>query len=257
MKHLLKAKDLPAVIGALGVLGMLLRFLINMTAMDAGGLVIPGHPLAVALCLVTAAAVVLTVTRVWSLDGGRKYAPNFPASRAAAVGCGLMALCTMVTVAFSWERSGLGLWRYALGVAAGSGLIFLAFARFRGSKPSFLFHTVVCAFFAIHMVSRYRPWSGDPQLLDYIFEVFACIGLMLFAYYQASFEVGLGKRRVQLGLGLLTAYCCLTALPGSLFPLLYGGGAVWTLTNLCNLTPPPRRKKVAPEAPRQKANETA
>ena len=257
MKNILKPKNLPVAVGGLGVIGMLLRFLVNWIALDQRGQIIANHPLVMMLWLVTAAAVVLTVTMVWNLDGGRKYAPNFPASKAAAGGCGLMALCTMVTVALSWERSGLGLWRYALGVAAGSCLIFLAFARFRGVKPAFFFHTVVCAFFAIHMISRYRPWSGDPQLMDYLFEVFACIGLMLFAYYQASFEVGMGKRRMQLGIGLLTAYCCLTALPGSLFPLLYAGGAVWTLTNLCNLTPPPRRKKVAPEAPRQKANETA
>lgn len=257
MKTILNPKNLPLTVGALGILGMILRWLVELLAVDERGLVVPAHPIVFLLWIVTAAAVVLTVGMVWKLDGGRKYAPNFPASKAAAMGCGIMAVCAMVTVALGWERSGLGLWRYILGLGAGFCLIFLAYIRFRGMKPTFFFHAIVCVFFAIHMLCRYRPWSGDPQLLDYVFEVFACVGLMLFAYQQAAFEVGLGKRRMQLGLGLLTAYCCLTAMPGAPQPLLYAGGAVWTLTNLCTLTPPPRRRKAAPEAPRDNAHETA
>ena len=257
MKTVLNPKKLPQTVFVLGLAGLLLRLLISWLALDGRGLIRPGHILVIGLWVVTAAAVALVIAGVGKLDGGRKYGPNFPASKSAAIGCGVMAACTMVTVALSWERTTLGLLRYCLGAAAGCGLIVIAFERFRGSKPGFLFRAAACAFFAVHMVSRYRPWSGDPELLDYVFEVFACVGLMLFAYYQTAFAVGLGKRRMQLAVGLLTAYCCLTAVPGSPCPLLYAGGAVWTLTNLCNLTPPPRRKKVAPEAPRDEKNETS
>jgi len=257
MRTILNPKNLPLTVSTLGILGLVMRWLVNLLAVDERGLTIMDHPAVIALWLVTAAAVVLTISMVWKLDGGQKYAPNFPASRNAAAGCGIMALCAMVTVAFSWESFGLGLLRYVLGLAAGCCLIFLTYTRFRGIKPTFFFHAIVCVFFAIHMIYRYRPWSGDPQLLDYVFEVFACVGLTLFAYQQAAFEVGLGKRRMQLGLGLLTAYCCMTAMPGAPQPLLYAGGAVWTLTNLCTLTPPPRRRKAAPEAPRDDTYETS
>jgi len=256
MKKILNPKKLPLAVGLLGLGGLVLRQLVIAMATDHKNLIIPGHPLVIALWVVTVLTAVLVTASVLPLAGGRKYGPNFPASGASALGCGVMAACVMVTVALSLERSGLGYLRYGLGLAAGSSLIFLTYARYRGIRCSFLYHSIVCVFLAIHMISRYRPWSGNPALLEYVFEMFSCVGLMLFAYQQAAFQVGLGKRRMQLWLGLLTAYCCLTALPGSGYPLLYGGGAVWTLTNLCSLTPPPRRKRVAPEAPRDDAHET-
>lgn len=257
MKTFLNPKDLPLAAGLMGIGGALLRLLAALLATDRRGLIQQGHILVILLWAVTALTVLLVTLPVRQLGGSRKYNLNFSASKAAAFGCGVMALCVMVTAAFSLERSGLGYLRYGLGLAAGSCLIFLAYGRFRGIHVSFLFHCVVCVFFAIHMVSRYRVWSGDPQLLNYVFEVFASVGLMLFAYQQAAFEVGLGKRRTQLWLGLMSGYFCLVSLPGVSYPLLYLGGAVWTLTNLCTLTPPPRRKRAAPEAPRQKTNETA
>lgn len=257
MKTFLNPKDLPLAAALMGIGGALLRLLVMLLAVDRRGLIQPGHILVILLWAVTGLTVLLVTLPVLKLGGSRKYNLNFFPSKAAAFGCGLMALCVLVTAAFSLERSGLGYLRYGMGLAAGSCLIFLAYSRFQGISISFLFHCIACIFFAIHMVSRYRIWSGNPQLLDYVFEVFACVGLMLFAYQQAAFELGMGKRRMQLWLGLLTAYCCLTALPGASYPLLYLGGAVWTLTNLCTLTPPPRRKRVAPEAPRHQENETA
>lgn len=257
MKKILNPKNLPLTVFAAGILALLLRFLVNLLAIDSRGLIVTSHPLVIILWIVTALTAALTLLQVWGMDGSRRYTPNFPASRSAAISCGIMALCTMVTTALSWEITTLGLLRYVLGLAAGACLIFLTYCRYRGIKPSFLFHAVVCVFFAIHMVSRYRPLSAEPQMLNFLFEIFACVGLTLFAYQQAAFEVGLGKRRMQLALGLLTAYCCLVAIPAAPRPLLYAGGAVWALTNLCTLTPPPRRRKAAPEAPRDDTHETA
>lgn len=257
MKKILNPKNLPMTVLAAGIGAMLLRWLVNLLAVDGRGLIVTRHPLVILLWLVTALTAGLILFQVWGLDGSSRYAPNFPASRSAAISCGIMALCTMVTTALSWETTTLGLLRYGLGLAAGCCLIFLTYARYRGIKPSFLFHAVVCVFFAVHMVSRYRPLSGEPQMLNFIFEIFACVGLMLFAYQQAAFEVGMGKRRMLLAMGLLTAYCCLAAIPAAPQPLLYAGGAVWTLNTLCTLTPPPRRRKAAPEEPRDDAHETA
>ena len=257
MNKILNPKDLPLMVGLMGIGALLLRLLVELLAVDHRGLILPGHILVVVLWVLTAVTLVLVTLPVLELGGSGKYAVNFPASGTAAVGCGIMAVCVMVTAALTVERSGIGYLRYGLGLAAGSSLIFLAYARYRGIKPSFLFHTIACAFFTVHMVSSYRDWSGDPQLLHYIFDVLASVGLMLYAYHQAAFEVGLGKRRRTLWLGLLTAYCSLASVPGSSTPLLYVGGAVWTLTTLCTLTPPPRRRRAAPEAPRTEKDETA
>lgn len=257
MNKMLNPKDIPAAVGLMGIGALLLRLLVALLAVDHRGLILTGHILVIILWVLTGLTAVLVTLPVLGLGGSRKYAVNFPASAAAAVGCGVMAVCTMVTAALDIERSGIGYLHYGLGLAAGSSLIFLTYARYRGIKPSFLFHTIVCAFLTVHMVSCYRSWSGSPQLLDYVFEMFACVGMMLYAYHQAAFEVGLGKRRVILWLGLMTGYCALAAVPGASSPLLCAGGAVWTLTTLCSLTPPPRRKKAAPEAPRTENNETA
>ena len=67
----------------------------------------------------------------------------------------------------------------------------------------------------------------------------ASIALSLFAYYQTAFDVELGNRRMQLGMGLLGSFFCLAAAAGSEDRMLYLGGAVWMLTNLCSLTPMP------------------
>lgn len=257
MKSILKPTKLPMAVGIMGLVSLILRALARWMAVDARGLLPTNHPLVVLMWLVSLAAAVIVIAGVRDLGGGRKYAPNFPASKTAAAGCIVLALCILVTVLGNWEMAGLGLLRSVFGIGAVAGLVVIAICRFRGKMPEFYFHSLVCLFFGVHMVICYRPWSGDPQLFDYFFEVLACVGLMLFAYQQAAFEVGLGKRQTQLLLGLLSGYCALAALPGCGYPVLYIGGGVWALTNLCNLVPPPRRKKVAPEAPRDNAHETA
>lgn len=251
MKHLLNPKNLPAVTLFLSAAAMLLRWLAYLFAVDHKGLLITWHPLMVLLWLVCAAAAVLIVTTVWKLDGSRRYSHNFRPSIPAALGAVILALGILLTVFTSDAYYGLSRVRDMLGYVAASVLTLVAVNRIRGTKPPFLLHTLVCAFFAVHMVSRYRLWSGQPQLLDYFFDMTACVCLLLFAFYQASFEVGMGKRRMQLATGLIGTFACFAALAYTEFPLIYGCGGIWTITNLCTLNPVPRRKKAAPEAPQE------
>ena len=115
-----------------------------------------------------------------------------------------------------------------------SGFVF-ARIQFRGREPFFGMHTLVCIFFAIHLVISYRGWSSNPQLMDYVFSLFASLGMMLFAFYHSCLEAGMAKLRLLPLAGLLTAYCCLVALSGTNNFLLYLGGALWSLTNLYRL----------------------
>lgn len=244
MKNLMKSNHLPVVVFALGAVGLALRWLLYALTVDGRNLIPTGHPLEILLWLVTAAAVVFVVTAVWKLDGSAEYADNFRASPAGALGAAAMAVGIFVTTLLDGlALSGLEMARDVLGWLSATAMICIALFRLKGQKPLFPLHAVVCVFFAIHAVSCYRPWSGNPQLQDYVFTLFASLGLMLFAFYQAGFDADMGKRRMLSGIGLLTAFVCFVSVSGTENTILYLTGGIWTLTNLCSLTPVPPAKQ--------------
>ena len=79
---------------------------------------------------------------------------------------------------------------------------------------------------------------------------------MLTAYHRAAFEAGIGKRRRFLYCGMMAGVLCFAALGHTDAPLVYLGGGIWSLLNLCPTLPPRRRRKpTAPpsEEPRHEA----
>lgn len=237
MKHLLNSKYIPYFTLIFGGVGATIRWLLYALTTDEKNLIPLCHPLEILLWIVSAVTLVLILAAILPLrnaeNNPNRFAPNLPAALgalAAAVGIGLTVLL------YPWDYSGtLGLIRRVLGIAAAVSLLAVAFFRARGQEPFFALHAVVCVFFALHMVSCYRLWSGNPQLIDYIFSLFASIGLMLFAFYHGCLEAGMGKLRMLPITGLLTAYCCIVALSGTNYVWLYLGGGIWSITNLCRL----------------------
>ena len=122
-------------------------------------------------------------------------------------------------------------------------LVVTGLCRIRGKRPFFGFHAILCVFCIIHLLNQYRVWSGNPQLPDYLFQVFACISLTLTAYYRTAFDLGMGRRRLYLFSNLMAVYLCFLSLVGSGDGRFYFGGGVWALANLCVLDPPPRQVK--------------
>lgn len=235
MRKLFEPKTLPVWMLGMGAGALALRAALYAAAVDEKNLLTSGHPLEIALILLTAAALALVIACVRPLDGSNRYADNFGPSKAAAAGAFALAAGILLSVIFSdtGAYAGLNRLRSLLGYLAAASLVAVGVCRLKGRQPFFAFHGLVCLFFAIHMVSRYRTWSGNPQIQDYIFSLGAGIGLMLFAFYQAAFDVGSGRRRMQLGTGLMAAYLCLGALYGAESPLVCVTGCVWVLTNLC------------------------
>ena len=237
MNALLKSKNMPFLALILGGVGAVLRWLLYALTTDGKNLIPVGHPLGIGLWIVTAAAAILILAAVLPLrnaenhpDRFRRDVPAALGSLAAAAGIGLTVLLGRGEAA-----GALGILWKITGVMAFASLDVIAGCRWQGRQPFFVLHALVCVFFAIHMVSCYRGWSSNPQLMDYVFTLFSCIGLMLFAFHHSCLEVGMGKLRVLPAVGLLSVYCCTVALSGSDAPWLCLGGALWTATNLCRL----------------------
>lgn len=255
MKKILEPKILPFWMLGMGVVALGLRFALYAVAVDEKNLLTSGHPLEILLWLLTAAALALVIAAVRPLDGSNRYEDNFGPSAAGAVGSFALAAGILLSVVFSGTGAyaGLNRLRNLLGYLAAASLVAVGVCRLRGRQPFFGFHGLVCLFFAIHMVSRYQTWSGNPQLQDYAFSLGACVALMLFAFYQTAFEVGSGRRRMQLGTGLMALYLCIGALYGAECPLICVTGGVWAVTNLCPLRAIPESKENEPEdAPPEK-----
>lgn len=242
MKNLLKSENLPAVTAGLGGIALVLRKLLYIFAVDEKGLLITHHPLETLLTIVSAAALLYIVASVWMLDGSNRYRDNFSADAASALGHVAAAAGIVLTMMTRQPMMAnyLGrIWKL-LGFVAPVCLLLAGYARLQGKRPFFVLHLLPCIFLVFHIVNHYQHWSGNPQFQDYLFTLFGTMALMFFAFYNAAFDVGSGRRRMQLGMGLVAVYLCMAELAQSLYPWLYLGAIVWILTSLCSLTPVPK-----------------
>ena len=208
-----KTLRLDILMAGMGLAAMVTRFALYAFAIDEKGLLTPWHPLEILLWVLTAGAVVL-VLQVRKLHGSRKYALNFPASVTSAAGCGIFAAGILLTVLQNrYALSAMEFLRNAVCLLAVPALTALAICRVRGKRPYFVFHAEICLFLVLYTIDRYRDWSSCPQLQDAFFPMMGCILLLLFTYHQTAFDVGMGKRRMQISCGLLTVFACLAAVP--------------------------------------------
>lgn len=244
MKYLLHPKKLPFFAAAAGLITTILRLSLFLLGRDEKNLLITGHPLDILTWAVTAAAAIVILLTVRKLDGSSRYGDNFAPSAAAAIGAFVLAGGIAVS-AILGGSSGLRLevlCRFC-GVLAVPSVVWAGLCRWKGKRPFFGFHALVCLYLTLYTITSYQTWSSHPQIQDWFFNMIGIVCLALFSYYQTAFDAGMGNRRMQLLTGLLGAFFCLATIAGSEDILLYIGGAVWTLTNLCNLTPVSRRRK--------------
>lgn len=242
MKQLIKPNLIPPAVAVCGGIGMVLRLQLYASALDEKNLLMAGHPLETLLLGLTAAVMAFIVVALWPLFGSLRYSDNFPASRTAALGAALGAAGMLLGV-FTAETQPDPLypaWK-TVGLIAAVCLLLTGVARIQGRQPNFLLHGAVSVFWLVHLIYHYRGWSVEPQLQNYLFSLLASVGLLMFSYYQTAFDVNSGKRRNMMAVGLGGAYFGIVALSGCETPLLYGGCAIWALTNLCSPEPVRRR----------------
>lgn len=233
-----KTNKLPLIFLGLGAAAGVARGLMYLLAVDETGLLIRGHGLWWLLWALTAAAAVAVLTLVPRKGSGNVNAD--PASgTAAAAGSLVMAAGIVLTLleGNALPRALLVYLWYISGILSCAGLAFTAFSAKKGSPPAFLSGAVLCLFFALHMVSRYQPWSGQPQSQDWIFSLLAAIGLTLCAYHRSALSAGNGKGRGYLAACLLTGFFCCAALPHTDYFWLYLCGGIWAFTGLGGIEP--------------------
>lgn len=236
------------ILGCGGLSGALWQLMLRSCLDSKGLLLSPNFP-GILVLLITLAVTVAVILTTRSLGGSNRYVDNFSpsllsgiAAFAAAAGILLMMLQHIGT-----QQDILSSIWLVLGFLSVPSMALTGLSRIRGKRPNFFFHGILCAFFGIHMANQYRIWSSDPQMADYFFQLFACAGLTLTAYYHTAFDVGMGRRRRQLAIGMLTAYCCLVSLGDQ--GLFYFVCGLWAAASLCHFQPRPRRPKPVEEPP--------
>lgn len=241
MKMIFESRHLPMVTAFLGGAALVLRTLLYLTGVDERGLLVPGHPLALALGVLTVAAMVYLFVSTWKLDGSARYEDNFSPSKNAMLGHFAAAAGMAVTVLTRYPLMDgyLGLLWQWLGYLSPVCLILAGIDRSRGKQSFFLLHLIPDLFLVFHMVNHYQIWSGDPQLHDYLFALLGGMALVLFAYHTAGFDVGMGRRRMQLFMAMAAVYLLAAELATTGYFWLYLGCIAWAMTGICTLHPKP------------------
>ena len=239
MNENLSRKLYPLLGLALGLVGAGCRFLLYALGMDEKGLLVPGHPAAVLLWVVTAAAVLAAVLAAMTFREDNKAPDETCRSIPEALGTAVMALGVLSTLLLP-ENNGIAtLLRLhrILSVLAFFCLLAAAVFRLMGKPVPFGCYAGAAVFFFVHVVTRYRAWSGNPQMADYLHALGAGLCLSLFSYYETALVVGLGGRRQRFALGILGIFCCVAAAARGEYPALHLCGAVWILSVLLTVRP--------------------
>ena len=238
MKSPLKTVILKYLTLGAGGLGLILRFALYATGFDGRGLLVAGHWANVGLCVVTALMIPILFFLCRTLDASAEYTDYYPASPVAALGAALAGcgiLVTGISEFSAWTR--IDLIASVLAVAAGVSLLILTVFRLRGKKPTPLLHALVCLFFAIRMVQRYRFWSADPQLQDYCFCLGAYVALMLASYHHAAFDAGMGSHKGLWFCSLTGTFLGCLSVKSLADTYLLLCCSVWAFTNLTHQVP--------------------
>ena len=221
---------LPLFAFLLGLCCACLRWALYRGALDDAGLLKTGTPLEWGVYALSAGSLLFFAAAA-KKPGMYARRPGITTlgRLAGAVGIGWTA------VGYPPEMAGvLGIaWKLS-GMLAAACLLWTAFCGWQRRSPHFLTQLAPCLFWLVHMLDRYRGWSGEPQLQNYLFDLLGAMAITLYAYHTAAFSVDLGKPRAREFTALAAGFLCTAAaLPGpSKTAPLYLLCALWALTGL-------------------------
>lgn len=238
MNKFLKAYRLPVLATLCGAVGAGLQTWLLSTA-DQKGLLATGHIAQILLWIMSIGVPVGMLLLTRSLIQAPKYSFNFPPSFIGGVGAMVAAAGVSFVAATMLLRKGdiLTTLTALIGFASTVCLVLSGCGRWKGVRMNVIIHSVVCAFFLLLLIYQYRLWSSEPEMQRYVFQLMATVCLMIGAYQRACFDGAMGSRSGYAFFRLAGAYFCFVAIPGSDIWFLYLTALVWSVTDLCNLTP--------------------
>lgn len=237
--NLKKSNPLFFALGA-GLLGFCLRSALYRTGFDNRNILSSSHPLHLA-CLILAAATALCLAlAVRKRDGSSDPQHNFPNHPLRIPLCLVSAVLTVYYSVSLLRRIDDAQFfiQGILGAGAGVFMVLHPWLSQKAPAVDTCGHGLLGAFFALDMLGRYPSWSGNPQLPDYVFQVFACVLLILTCYQRMAFSADSGKRRPMLFCSLMSIFLCLVCLAGPDTLVFYLGGLFWSGACMCVPTPP-------------------
>jgi hypothetical protein len=239
MKKLVNPIHLPLWTLLAGGIGLLLRVWLMTGGVDDKGFIRTGHVAGILLFLLVIGAMVALFFLTKNLVEAGKYEFNFPVSEVSCYGAFVAAagigISSFVDIFLAMDA--LEVISALAGVAAAGLLVLIGIFRRKGTPPSLLTHIGICVYLMLRLVSYYRHWSADPQILDYCFQLVATACLMLTTYQRATFDAREGKRRPYAFLNLTTIFFSCISLVGWSNILFFLSVIVWQMTDHCSLIP--------------------
>lgn len=225
-----------------GVLGLCWRLTLYRTGFDEKNILSASHRLHLGCLVLT---ILVAVYLLWKVrrpeEADSLASPVIPLGPICCFGAG----CLMALHGVSLAReiaSVLDTVRTALALGSALALASCALVPGKFRNLHALCHGLISAFFALDMLCRYRGWSGNPQLPDYVFHVFACVLLSLTSYHRLALDTGSGKPGTLKFCSLMSLYLCLLCAAGPDPRPFFLGGALWAAA--CAAVP-----SVEPDAP--------
>ena len=235
MKRTLSPMLLPRLILGLGGIGLVLRIWLYSTGIDDRGLLVVWHPAGILLTLLAVAVPVFLFLQCKNDTAEGTYHQNFPKSLIGFIGSILEALgIFFLSMGILMDRPDI-LHSVAgvIGILCFPALVLTGFARWKGKRPSFLLHALVCIFFALRLFCQYRNWSSDPQLQNYCFQMLANICLLMATYQRAAFDLNIGSRRMFRFFTLAAVFFCCLSLASPDAKLFFLTAGIGAYTDLC------------------------
>lgn len=242
-----------------GLLALFLRALLYATGIDHSGLIASNHWATRSILILSGLVLLFLLVITRKPEGPTAYKDCFPASFSQGVTSFFIAVVIAFRAISQYTAAGdsLELLAALFGIVTGIAMAVAGICRVIGKRPSFLCHSALAIFFALQMVSQYRHWSADPQLIDYAFYLLAFVCLMLTAYFLAGFEADMGNRRALWFFSMAASFFCLLALPESGDAGLLIACALWAFFCVPQSQAKPRRSRPAMNLDEETENENS